>query len=102
MAAAEEVIAERGAGGLTVVEVARRAGTAVGTIYTRFPDKDTLLRTLHDQLLARASVTADAVFDPSRRRNLPVRDLLAGCVRGEELPRAPRLAACPAAVCPHA
>ncbi len=81
MAAAEEVIAERGVGGLTIGEVARRAGTAVGTIYTRFPDKDAFLRTLHDQFFARASVTADAAFDPSRRRNLPVRDLLAGCVR---------------------
>ncbi|HYS05283.1 MAG TPA: helix-turn-helix domain-containing protein [Candidatus Dormibacteraeota bacterium] len=81
MEAAEEVIAERGVSGLTVGEVARRAGTAVGTIYTRFPDKDTFLRTLHDRFFARASVTADTVFDSSRRRNLPVRDLLAGCVR---------------------
>ncbi len=43
MAAAEEVISEREVSSLTMGEVARRAGMAVGTLYTRFPDKDTFL-----------------------------------------------------------
>lgn len=81
MAAAGEVIAERGVNGLTVGEVARRAGTAVGTLYARFHDKDTFLRTFHDRFFAQAVTTADAAFDRSRWQNLPVRELLAMCVR---------------------
>ncbi len=80
LAAAEEIISERGVSSLTVGEVARRAGTAVGTLYTRFPDKDTFLRVFYDRLFAQAATAADVVFDPSRRRSLPMRDLLGGCV----------------------
>lgn len=80
MAAAAEVIAERGVTGLTVGEVAHRAGTAVGTLYSRFRDKDTFLRTFYDDFFARAAATADAAFDPARWRHLPARDLIATCV----------------------
>src|SRR6185437_2531635 len=44
LAAVEEAIAERGVASLTVQEVARRAGLAAGTLYTRFAGKDALLR----------------------------------------------------------
>ncbi len=44
LAAVEQVIAERGVARLTVQDVARRAGLATGTLYTRFANKDALLR----------------------------------------------------------
>lgn len=38
LAAAREILAEQGAGGLTLEAVAARAGTGVGTVYRRFGD----------------------------------------------------------------
>lgn len=46
--AAAEVLAERGAAGLSVDEVAGRAGVGVGTIYRRFGDRSGLLWSLLD------------------------------------------------------
>jgi len=39
LAAAEEVIAQNGFDGTTLTEVARRAGTSIGSLYQYFPDK---------------------------------------------------------------
>src|ERR1041384_7034894 len=64
--AAEELIAERGVGSVTVSEVVRRAGSSVGAFYARFPDKDALLATLHERSCAEALATADLALDPKR------------------------------------
>ncbi len=47
LAAAEELIAERGLAGLSIAELVRRAHSSVGSFYGRFGDKDGLLRALH-------------------------------------------------------
>src|SRR5690242_8232659 len=76
-AALEDVIAERGVANLTVHEVARRAGLAVGTLYTRFAGKDALLRAFTVAFFGRARRTADALLDDARWRALPPADLVA-------------------------
>jgi AcrR family transcriptional regulator len=80
LAAVESTIAERGVANLTVQEVARRAGLAVGTLYTRFPGKDALLRAFTIAFFDRARRAADALLDDHRWRRLPPRELVAGVV----------------------
>jgi len=81
LAAVEEAIAERGVASLTVQEVARRAGLAAGTLYTRFAGKDALLRAFTIAFFARARRTADSLFEDQRWRALPPRELVAALVR---------------------
>lgn len=81
LAAAEQVIAERGVASLTVQEVARRAGLAAGTLYTRFANKDALLRALTAAFFDRARRTADALLDDPRWRAMGPRPLVAAIVR---------------------
>lgn len=66
MDAAEELIAERGIGAVTVSDVVRRAGSSVGAFYARFPDKDALLATLHERSCAEALATSELALDPRR------------------------------------
>jgi AcrR family transcriptional regulator len=81
LAAVEQVIAERGVADLTVQEVARRAGLAAGTLYTRFEGKDALLRAFTVAFFARARRTADTLLDDARWRGLPPRALVEAIVR---------------------
>ncbi len=64
--AAEELIRESGATGLTVSEVVRRAGSSVGAFYARFPDKDGLFATLQQRSCDEAVATAELALDPAR------------------------------------
>jgi AcrR family transcriptional regulator len=64
--AAEEVIAERGVAALTISEVVRRAGSSVGAFYARFPEKDSLLATLHERSCGEALATAELALHPAR------------------------------------
>src|SRR3954447_5600139 len=48
LAAAAEVFAERGLG-VSLDDVAAAAGVGVGTVYRRFPDKDSLIEALFEQ-----------------------------------------------------
>ncbi|CAJ1773945.1 putative HTH-type transcriptional regulator [Aeromonas jandaei] len=49
--AAHEVLGERGFHGLSIAEVAKKAGVAAGTIYRYFSDKDDLIRQLHQHTI---------------------------------------------------
>lgn len=64
--AAEEIIRARGAAALTVPAVAQAARSSVGSFYARFPDKDALLRTLHERACEQSVLTAEAALDPAR------------------------------------
>lgn len=64
--AAEELIAERGIEGTTIVEVARRAGSSVGSFYARFPDKEALLLSVLERFYEQSVATAEMVLDPAR------------------------------------
>jgi len=64
LAAAAEVLSERGLGA-TLDEVARAAGVGVGTVYRRFPDKDSLIEELfRDRIDALAAVAEEALAEP--------------------------------------
>jgi AcrR family transcriptional regulator len=47
--AAAAVVAERGVAGVTVHGIARRARTAIGSMYHFFPDRESLMRALADR-----------------------------------------------------
>jgi AcrR family transcriptional regulator len=65
--AALEALAEDGAEGLTMVDVARRAETSIGTLYRHFGDKEELIYRAHEAFLAR--VDQEATFDPCSAPN---------------------------------
>jgi AcrR family transcriptional regulator len=64
LAAAAEVFSERGLDA-TLDEIARAAGVGVGTVYRRFPDKETLVAELFkDRVDALVTVAEDALAAP--------------------------------------
>jgi len=81
--AAEELIAKHGLHDAALVQIAKRAGVAVGTLYNYFNDRDDLIRglfearrkTLLPQLLAAIKAGAELPFEPRLRRFM--RELLA-------------------------
>lgn len=82
LAAAEELIAKHGLHDAALVQIAKRAGVAVGTLYNYFTDRDALIRglfelrraTFRPQLLAAMAAGAELAFEP-RLRGF-VRDVL--------------------------
>ena len=64
LAAAEQRISEVGFKRATVAEIVKRAGSSVGAFYSRFPDKDALLRVLLDRFADEACVTIDSALRP--------------------------------------
>jgi AcrR family transcriptional regulator len=74
--AAEELIAERGLEGTTVVEIARRAGSSVGSFYARFPDKEALLLSVLERFYEQSVATAKQVLDPERWQGVTLQDAL--------------------------
>jgi AcrR family transcriptional regulator len=64
LAAAAEVLSERGLDA-TLDEVARAAGVGVGTVYRRFPDKESLIEELfRDRIDAMVSAAEQALTEP--------------------------------------
>jgi AcrR family transcriptional regulator len=78
--AAEALVAEKGFGDATVAEIARRAGSSVGSFYARFPDKESLLFALYDRYFEQATATADAALDPGRWARAGVADVVRSVV----------------------
>jgi AcrR family transcriptional regulator len=80
--AAEELIAKHGLHSAALVQIARRAGVAVGTLYNYFTDRDALIRglfesrraTLRPRLLVAISAGCELAFEPRLRRF--IRDVL--------------------------
>jgi AcrR family transcriptional regulator len=79
--AAEELISRHGLHDAALVQIARRAGVAVGTLYNYFTDRDALIRALFEtrratfrpRMLAAIDAGRDLAFEPRLRRF--VRDL---------------------------
>lgn len=78
--AAEAVLAEKGFDQATVAEIAARAQSSVGAFYSRFHDKESLLRLLHDRFCEEAMATADTALEPQRWAGASVAEILAGLV----------------------
>ncbi len=74
--AAEERIAAQGLHGTSLVEIAKAAGVAVGTLYNYFDDRDAMVRALFEtrratllpKIHAAISVGVDLDFEPRMRR----------------------------------
>jgi AcrR family transcriptional regulator len=73
--AAEELIAKHGLHDAALVQIARRSGVAVGTLYNYFTDRDALIRalfesriaTLRPLLVAAMTAGAELAFEPRLR-----------------------------------
>lgn len=61
LAAAEELLAERGTG-VTMDEIARKAGVGAGTLYRHFPDRTELLAAAARKRIAHVSEAIDAAL----------------------------------------
>lgn len=66
LAATIAILEEKGLAGVTVPEVAARAGVATGSVYRRFTDKDALVRAAFLQLLESAQEANEAALPPTR------------------------------------
>lgn len=64
--AAERLVSVQGFDETGIAEIAREAGSSVGSFYRRFRDKDGMLQALHGRFCDEARITADAALDPER------------------------------------
>jgi len=80
--AAERLINERGFQATSVPDIAREAGCSVGLFYTRFRDKQELLRYLFEHYLGEAVATARAALSPDQFRDVPLGELVRQAVAG--------------------
>ena len=73
LAAASQVLDERGLDGFTTNQVAERAGVSIGSLYQYFPNKDALLAELARRLERRPPTVEAEVHrpNPSRRIRTP-------------------------------
>ena len=62
---AEVLLLEKSFGDLPIADIAQRAGYSVGAVYSRFRDKDSLLRCLEERFVDEVHATTDAVLDPT-------------------------------------
>lgn len=63
---AESLLAKKGFEGITVAEIARRAGASVGALYSRFRGKDAVLQCLLDRFVAEVRATTSETLDVER------------------------------------
>jgi AcrR family transcriptional regulator len=82
IAAAEQLINERGFQATSVPDIAGAAGCSVGLFYTRFRDKQELLRYLFEHYLGEAVATARAALRPERFRGVAAAELIRQAVAG--------------------
>jgi AcrR family transcriptional regulator len=74
--ALDELIEQKTFEEITVSEVCKRAGVAVGTFYDRVGNKDALLEHLRARLYAEIVAQIERAFDPERFEALELRELL--------------------------
>ncbi len=74
--AAEAIICEKGIDKATVADIARRGDSSVGAFYSRFADKEALLKCVLQRFNDQALATAEAVLEPSRWATVDFRDAL--------------------------
>ena len=83
--AAEELFLQNPPQDVSIADIERRAGSSIGGFYSRFPDKDALLRALQERRLVVVQQMLETIADPERWRDVPlslmVRGLLQELVR---------------------
>lgn len=71
LAAARDLIAERGSDAMKIGEVAERAGVSIGSLYQFFPDKSAIIRALAERFTAENRACIDAeLADVSSEQDL--------------------------------
>ncbi len=78
--AAEELIVEKGLEGTSIADVAKRAGSSVGSVYHHFKDKRALLYALFHRMTQAVADQSKQAADPARWDGASVRDLVEGYV----------------------
>ncbi len=76
VAAAVDLLGEKGFDGMTVGEIARRAGISVGGFYARFPGKEALLQYLNNDVLGAVREGARERFSVQATRELDARQVI--------------------------
>lgn len=76
--AAEELIVEKGMEATSINDVAKRAGSSIGSVYHHFKDKKALYYALFYRMTKVMIDQTEQVADPSRWEGATVRDLLEG------------------------
>lgn len=83
--AAEELFLQNPPQDVSIADIVARAGSSIGGFYSRFPDKDALLRALQERRLVVVQQMLETIADPERWRDVPlslmVRGLLQELVR---------------------
>lgn len=80
LTAAESIILESGVEAASVAAVAKRARSSVGSFYTRFPDRESLLRAVCLRFGLEARATMDAVISAERWHGHNLSQLLESCI----------------------
>jgi AcrR family transcriptional regulator len=76
IAAAYSLASEAGFEGVTLTKIAKRAGVAPSTVYTRFTDKEALLHALHEMTTEKSRAEIIARFDGLAEQNRPLKRIL--------------------------
>ncbi len=71
----EALLENKGFEGVTVAEIAVRAGVSVGAVYSRFRDKDALLQCLLERFVTEATATADETLDIDRWQGASIEEI---------------------------
>ncbi len=80
--AAEQMLDFVGLEGATVPTIAAAAGVSVGTVYKRFPDKDALLRAVHERFFNDLLAANQFALDPAKWVDTPTIELVTTVVAG--------------------
>lgn len=75
--AAEALIKDQGLAHVSIAAIAAEAGSSVGGFYSRFKDKDELLRTLHEREQRRFQSSIAEIVDPEVWSEEPLGTLIA-------------------------
>ncbi len=76
--AAEELIVENGIEGVSISDIAKRAGSSVGSLYHHFKDKKALLYAVFNRMTQAIIDQNQQAADPTRWQGASVSDLLEG------------------------
>ena len=79
--AAESRIIEVGFDKATIADIAKHADSSVGAFYSRFADKDALLRCLLDRFVFEAKATMDAALRPELWTDVGAQELCTSLLR---------------------
>ena len=74
--AAQELLERGGTDGTSMADVAQRAGSSIGALYTRVPDKATLVRAVQLRLVERQLSGAEELARADPRGNAPLGEII--------------------------